>query len=107
MGGLGRGPSEAELAKAFLATEGRRGALHLLDLPTSEVYDLFDEMLDLPARHLSAHLRLPRLLPPELEALRLAIDEDDDDAVDGGVDPLEPPVIDQGGDQGGGEGLAC
>jgi len=76
------GPSEAELAKAFLATHGRQAARKLLRRTTAEIYDLFAEILDLPARHLSLQLRLPRLLPPEIEALRHAIDHDDDDTID-------------------------
>lgn len=85
--GVRRGPSDPELAKAFLAVQGRQAARRLLRLPTAEVYDLFVEMLDLPARQLSAQLRLPRLWTPELDALRQAIDDDDDDAVDERVGP--------------------
>jgi hypothetical protein len=80
--GVRHGPSEAELAKAFLATHGRQAARRLGRLSTDELHELFDEMLDLPARHLSLQAPLPRLFTPELEALRAAIDDDDPDRTD-------------------------
>jgi hypothetical protein len=80
--GVPHGPSEAELAKAFLATQARDAACRLICLSEDELHELFDEMLDLPERHLSLQLPLPKLLSPELEALRYAIDADDVDAVD-------------------------
>ena len=95
--GVPRGPAEAELARAFLATQARQAARRLLCLPTAELHDLFDEMVDLPARHLSLQLALPRLLTPELEALRRAVDDDDLDAVDEHLDAalarLDTPLI--------------
>jgi len=80
--GVQHGPSDTELAKAFLATHGREAARRLVQLPTDEIHELFDEMLDLPVRHLALQLPLPRLFPPELEALRYAIDDDDPDSTD-------------------------
>jgi hypothetical protein len=80
--GVRHGLSDAELAKAFLATQGRQAARRLVQLPTDEIHALFDEMLDLPGRHLSLQVPLPRLFPPELEALRVAIDDDDCDTTD-------------------------
>jgi hypothetical protein len=80
--GVPHGPSEAELAKAFVATAARHAAHRLIRLPQDELHDIFDEMLDLPEHHLSLQLPLPKLLPPELEALRYAIDDDDTDAAD-------------------------
>ena len=80
--GVPHGPSDTELAKAFLATESRRAAPRMIGLPDDELRDLFDVMLDLPERHLCLQLPLPKLLPPELEALRYAIDDDDPDAAD-------------------------
>ncbi len=44
-------------------------------------------MLDLPEEHLSLQLPLPKLLAPELKALRYAIDDDDLDAVDEHLEP--------------------
>ena len=80
--GVPQGPSETELAKSFLATEARQAARRLLRLAEDEIHELFDEMLDLPQRHLSIQIPLPKLLSPELEALRYAIDDDDTDAAD-------------------------
>ncbi len=80
--GVPHGPSDAELAKAFLADESLHAARRLMGRPEDELDELFDEMLDLPERYLSLQLPLPKLLPPELEALRSAIDDDDSDAAD-------------------------
>ena len=85
--GVPHGPSEAELAKAFLATEARDAARRLIRLSEDELHELFDEMLDLPEEHLSLQLPLPKLLAPELEALRYAIDDDDLDAADEHLEP--------------------
>jgi hypothetical protein len=85
--GVPHGPSEAELAKAFLATEARGAARRLIRLSEDELHDLFEEMLDLPEEHLSLQLSLPKLLAPELEALRYAIDDDDLDAVEEHLEP--------------------
>jgi hypothetical protein len=85
--GVPHGPSDAELAKAFLATQARDAAGRLIRLSQDELHDLFHEMLDLPEQHLSLQLPLPKLLPPELEALRYAIDDDDLDAVDEQLEP--------------------
>jgi hypothetical protein len=84
--GVPHGPSQSELAKAFLATEARAAARRLIRLPEDEIHELYDDMLDLPEEHLSMQLPLPKLLPPELEALRYAIDDDDLDAVDEHLD---------------------
>jgi hypothetical protein len=84
--GARRGPSESELAKAFLATQSRVAARRVARRTLEEVHESFDAMLDLPGRHLSLQVPLPRLLPPEIEALRYAIDEDDDDRTDELVD---------------------
>jgi hypothetical protein len=80
--GVPHGPSEAELAKAFLATEARQAARRLVRLDEDEIHAYYNEMLDLPERHLSLQLPLPKLLPPELENLRHAIDDDDLDSID-------------------------
>ena len=85
--GVPHGPSETEMAKAFLATEARDAARRLIRLAEDELHELFEEMLDLPERHLSLQLPLPKLLSPELEALRYAIDDDDTDAADEHLGP--------------------
>ncbi len=85
--GVRRGPGPGELAKAFLAEQRRGAAMRLLDVTRDEFDALFEEMVDLPVRDVSLQLRLPYVLSPELEALRVAITEDDDEAVDVFVDP--------------------
>lgn len=85
--GIPHGPSEAELAKAFLATHARHAAPRLIRFSLDEIHELFDDMLDLPEQHLSLQLPLPKLLSPELEALRHAIDDDDIDALDEQLEP--------------------
>jgi hypothetical protein len=88
--GVRRGPSERELAIAFLSARKRIAVAELLDLDItrSDFDELFDRMLELPAQHLSVQMRLPRLLTPALEALRRAIDDDDDDAIDDRLVPV-------------------
>src|SRR5437899_414507 len=76
--GVRHGPSEAELAKAFLAIRSREAALRLVRLGLDEVHELFDEMLDLPGQHLMLQVPLPGLFPPELEALRTVVQRDGD-----------------------------
>jgi hypothetical protein len=80
--GVPHGPSQAELAKAFLATQARDAARRLIQLSEDDIHELFDQMLDLPEKHLSLQLPLPKVLSPELEALRHAIDDNDLDALD-------------------------
>ena len=82
-----RGPGPAELAKAFLADERRRAVGRLLRVSRDDFDELFHEVVHLPVRDVSLQICLPRLLSPELEALRAAIDDDDDDAVDALVGP--------------------
>jgi hypothetical protein len=85
--GVPHGPSEAELAKAFLATQATDAARRLIRRSEDDLHDVFEEMLGLPEAHLSLQLRLPQLLSPELEALRYAINDDDPDAVDEHLEP--------------------
>lgn len=86
--GMQRGPSDEALAKAFLATEARLAARRLIHLHSDEVHKLFEQRLELPARHLSLQVPLPRLSPPELEALRHALDDEDPDAADDHLDAV-------------------
>jgi hypothetical protein len=76
--GARRGPSDAELATAFLAARSREAAVRLVRYGLDDIHDLVDDMLDLPARHLALQLPLPRLFPPRLEALRTVIEHDGD-----------------------------
>jgi hypothetical protein len=79
--GVQRGPSEVELAKAFLHQQARSGALVLDARSDDEVVALLDEAVGLPQQDVSMQLPLPRLLSPALERLRAAIAEDDPDEV--------------------------
>lgn len=85
--GLRRGPAPGELAKAFLAEQRRIAAVRLLGVKRDDFDELFDEVIDLPRRDVSMQLRLPGVLSPELEALRAAIDDEDDEGVDALVGP--------------------
>lgn len=85
--GVPHGPSEAELAKAFLASQARQAAFRLIQLSEDDLHELFEQMLDLPEEHLSLQLPLPKLLSPQLEMLRYAINDDDLDALDEHLEP--------------------
>lgn len=82
-----RGPSPAELAKAFLAEERRKAASVLWGMDRDEFDELFEEMIDLPTLDVSLQADLPRLLSPELEWLRVAIDKDDDETFEAALAP--------------------
>ena len=82
--GVRRGPSEADLARAFLV-EQRRATSPVLRRAISDVDDLIElyaAVAELPGVDLSCQLRLPRLLGPELERLRSAIADDDGDEIE-------------------------
>ena len=51
--GARRGPSDAELAKAFVATRSREAAIRLVRYGLDDIHELFDAMLDLPGDHLA------------------------------------------------------
>jgi len=81
--GVRRGPSGPELAMAFLV-EQRRASSPALRRAIDDVDDLialYGAVAELPSLDLSCQLRLPRVLSPELERLRLAITDDDDDEI--------------------------
>ena len=79
--GVRRGPSEAELAKAFLYQQARAAALVLDARSDDEVVGLLDEAVGLPRQDVSMQLPLPGLLSPALERLRAAVADDDPDEV--------------------------
>lgn len=83
--GTRRGPSPAEMARAFLADERRKAALVLLDADRDDFDQLFEEIVDLPTLDVSLQVELPRLLTPEMERLRVALDEDDEEGFDEAV----------------------
>jgi hypothetical protein len=79
--GVRRGPSEVELAKAFLHQQARAAALVLAERSDAQVVALLDEATRLPEQDVSMQLPLPRLLSSALERLRAAVADDDPDEV--------------------------
>jgi hypothetical protein len=74
-----RGPSDEQLARAHLA-ELCHQTIHELDgLSDHALEHLGDELFDLPALDLSLLVTLPRLIGPDLERLREALEHDDPD----------------------------
>ncbi len=97
--GVRRGPSEVDLAKAFLS-EQRRAAAPALRRAINDVDDLVDlyqAVAELPSLDLSVQLRLPRVLGPELERLRSAISHDDAEAIHQALPPalaqVDSPLV--------------
>jgi hypothetical protein len=79
--GVHRGPSEAELAKAFLYQQARSAALVLDARSDAQVVALLEEAVGLPKQDVSMQLPLPGLLSSALERLRSAVADDDPDEV--------------------------
>src|SRR5215218_1183026 len=79
--GVRRGPSEAELAKAWLHQQARLAALVLAERSDAQVAALLDAAVGLPKRDVSMQLALPGLLSSALERLRGAVADDDPDEV--------------------------
>jgi hypothetical protein len=77
--GVSGGPSEESLARAFLAHASRAAAGQLQRVPDDELFDLFDELWELPAVDLSLQVELPKLLSPALDRLSEAVADDDPD----------------------------
>ena len=80
--GVQRGPSEADLARAFLAAQMRLAARLLRRCSEEEMGELFEEMIDLPCVDTSLQIPLPRLLTPDVHRLLSAVEEDDLDEID-------------------------
>lgn len=80
--GVQRGPSDADLARAFLAGQVRPAARVLRGCSDDELDDLEAEMLELPTIDTSLQLPLPRLLTPDVDRLLVAIEEGDLDDID-------------------------
>jgi hypothetical protein len=76
-----RGPSEAELAKAWLHQQARSAALVFAERSDAQVAALLDEAVGLPRQDVSMQLALPGLLSSALERLRAAVADDDPDEV--------------------------
>src|SRR6266545_2480672 len=79
--GVRRGPSEDELAKAFLAVEARAAAWVLRDHDDEQLDELHDALVDLPAVDQSLLWPLPRLLTPEFARLGDALAAEDTETV--------------------------
>jgi hypothetical protein len=79
--GVRRGPSEAELAKAFVYQQARVAAVVLDARSDDEVVGLLDAAAGLPRQDVSMQLPLPGLCSPALERLRAAVADDDPEEV--------------------------
>jgi SEC-C motif len=82
--GIRRGPSQAELARAFVAEQCRAVAplLRRRISGPDDLIELYAAVAELPQVDLSCQLRLPRLLSLELERLRMALVDDDPEEVE-------------------------
>ncbi len=74
-----RGPSDADLAAAFLAHAATDAARTLAPLSDAELLDLWSALPDLPRRDLALLVALPPLVSPELNQLFEALLDDDPD----------------------------
>ncbi len=82
--GVRRGPSEKDLARAFLSEQGR-AAVRVLRRAideTDDLIELYEAIAELPRLDLRMQLPLPRVLSPALERLRSAIADEDPDEFD-------------------------
>jgi hypothetical protein len=77
--GVQGGPSEASLARSFLAHGSRRAAGELRGLSDAEFEALLDRLWELPAADLSLQVVLPKLFSPTLDRLCDAVADDDPD----------------------------
>ena len=74
-----RGPSDEQLARAHLAHLFHQSVDELHGLSDRALDRLWEGLLDLPALDLSLLVTLPKLIGPDLERLREAIEHDDPD----------------------------
>ena len=79
--GVPRGPSEEQLARAFLHTQANRAIGAIAGCDRGEFEDLFDDMVDLPDQALSLTAPLPPILPPPLERLARVVADDDENGI--------------------------
>jgi hypothetical protein len=79
--GSRRGPSERDLARAFLSEQGRAAVRVLRQAidESDDLVELYKAVTELPRLDLRLQLPLPRLLSPALERLRAAIADEDPD----------------------------
>jgi SEC-C motif len=74
-----RGPSEDQLARAHVAHLAEQAIPDLDGLSDRALNHLSEGLMDLPALHLSLLVTLPKLISPDLQRLREAIEHDDAD----------------------------
>jgi hypothetical protein len=77
--GQARGPSEDQLARAHVAQLARQAAPDLAGLSDRALDHLWDGLMDLPAVDYSLLVTLPKLIGPDLQRLREALEHDDPD----------------------------
>src|ERR671918_1348192 len=77
--GQTRGPSEDQLARAHVAQLARQAIPDLAGLSDRALDHLWEELMDLPAVDYSLLVTLPKLIDPDLQRLREAIEHDDPD----------------------------
>ena len=75
--GVERGPSRAQLDRAFLFTQARAAAAILLSFDDEELQALWEQLFDLPGRSLSLLVPLPRIVTPDVQRLMEAVSEED------------------------------
>lgn len=83
--GVVKGPSDIEMAKAFLAGLVPPAAVTLASFSYEEIEVLHAVMVELPRLDSSLQVAVPRLVTPEVNALLEAIEDDDVDALEAAV----------------------
>jgi len=89
-----RGPSEESLARAFLAHSRRQAAGELRWLSDGVLGELFDDLWDLPAAHLSLQVELPKLHSPALAQLcdEVADDDPNPELLEAVLESIDTPI---------------
>jgi hypothetical protein len=77
--GQTRGPSEDQLARAHVAQLARQAIPDLAGLSDRALDHLWEGLMDLPSVDYSLLVTLPKLIGPDLQRLREAIEHDDPD----------------------------
>jgi hypothetical protein len=77
--GQTRGPSEDQLARAHVAQLARQAIPDLASLSDRALDHLWESLMELPSADYSLLVALPKLIGPDLQRLREAIEHDDPD----------------------------
>ena len=77
--GAHRGPSDDQIARARVAALTRQAIPDLAGLSDRALDHLWEGLMDLPGVDLSLLVTLPKLIGPDLQRLREAIEHDDPD----------------------------